>query len=80
MPADRGQRTLLAPSAARSPGNLRRKTSTFSLMSEQFKQAGARGWLLYSERNETLGEPRAALTRPSQGNIRPWTDGQFLNS
>ena len=43
MPADREQPTLSVPSAVRSPGNLRRKTSTFSLLSDQFSHRPGTG-------------------------------------
>ena len=76
IPADREQPTLLVPSAVRSPGNLRRKTST--CLSSSSRHGPGDG--CFAGRGMKLGEPWAVLTGASQGSIRPWTDGQFLNS
>lgn len=72
----REQPTLLVPSAVRSPGNLRRKTST--CLSSSSRHGPGDG--CFAGRGMKLGEPWAVLTGASQGSIRPWTDGQFLNS
>lgn len=76
IPADREQPTLLVPSAVRSPGNLRRKRSTFSLMSEQFSHRPGNG--CFATRGRKFWENHGLRSLgPLQGISGPGQMGSF---
>lgn len=65
--------TLFVPSVGRSPGNLWRKTTVFSCLTEQFGQARAKETLIWSGRREPWPLPAGA----AQGDVTPWTAKQL---
>lgn len=76
IPADREQPTLSVPSAMRSPGNLQRKTSTFSLMSEQFSHRPGNG--CFAARGRKFWENHGLRSLgPLQGISGPAQMGSF---
>lgn len=81
IPADREQPTLLVPSAVRSPGNLRRKRSTFSLMSEQLMSGTGQGMAALQREEGTFGRTTGCAhwghSREYQARDR-WAVSEFL--